>query len=207
MEERSTIYVTQEGFEQYLKALQDYKEAYARLLKTRVEYGKNSIENYQTGAYDIEAEALLSNIRNLSLSIENMKIITDENAEENTVNMGDIVTVQFVGDDDVRRVQVVGGAPDLSRDDEVELEITDEAVRAIAKKSLERKTGARGLRSIMEKAMMDVMYRIPSDDTISKCIVTEDTIENNAMPEIQYREVKPRKPVTQTLKKNNGENA
>lgn len=91
--------------------------------------------------------------------------------------------------------------------DEVELEITDEAVRAIAKKSLERKTGARGLRSIMEKAMMDVMYRIPSDDTISRCIVTEDTIENNAMPEIVYREVKPRKPVTQTLKKNNGENA
>ena len=91
--------------------------------------------------------------------------------------------------------------------DEVELEVTEEAVRAIAKKSLERKTGARGLRSIMEKAMMDVMYRIPSDDTISKCIVTEDTIENNAMPEIQYREVKPRKPVTQTLKKNNGENA
>ncbi len=91
--------------------------------------------------------------------------------------------------------------------DEVELEITDEAVRAIAKKSLERKTGARGLRSIMEKAMMDVMYRIPSDDTISKCIVTEDTIENNAMPEIVCREVKPRKPVTQTLKKNNGENA
>ena len=87
------------------------------------------------------------------------------------------------------------------------MEITDEAVRAIAKKSLERKTGARGLRSIMEKAMMDVMYRIPSDDTISKCIVTEDTIENNAMPEIQYREVKLRNPVTQTLKKNNGENA
>ena len=45
--------------------------------------------------------------------------------------------------------------------DEVALKVTDEAVRAIAKKSLERKTGARGLRSIMEKAMMDVMYRIP----------------------------------------------
>ena len=50
--------------------------------------------------------------------------------------------------------------------DEVQLEITEEAVRAIAKKSLERKTGARGLRSIMEKAMMDVMYEIPSDDNI-----------------------------------------
>ncbi len=87
--------------------------------------------------------------------------------------------------------------------DEVELEVTDDAVRAIAKKSLERKTGARGLRSIMEKSMMDVMYRIPSDDTISKCIVTLDTIENNASPVIEKREVKP---VTQTLK-NIGENA
>lgn len=137
MEERSTIYVTQEGFEQYLKALQDYKEAYARLLKTRVEYGKNSIENYQTGAYDIEAEALLSNIRSLSLSIENMKIITDENAEENTVNMGDIVTIQFVGDDDVRRVQVVGGAPDLSRDDGVvSITINSPMGNAIYKKKI-----------------------------------------------------------------------
>lgn len=90
--------------------------------------------------------------------------------------------------------------------DEVELEVTEEAVRAIAKKSLERKTGARGLRSIMEKAMMDVMYRIPSDDTIAKCIVTKDTIENNEMPELEYRTVKPRKPVAQTLKNNNGEN-
>ena len=71
--------------------------------------------------------------------------------------------------------------------DEVDLEITPEAVRAIAKKSLDRKTGARGLRSIMEKAMMDVMYKIPSDDNISKCIITEDTINNNAEPEIIYR--------------------
>ncbi len=74
--------------------------------------------------------------------------------------------------------------------DEVELEITDEAIRAIAKKSLERKTGARGLRSIIEKAMMDVMFTVPSDDNVSKCIVTEDTILNGSAPILEYRDKK-----------------
>ena len=93
--------------------------------------------------------------------------------------------------------------------DEVALNVTDEAVRAIAKKSLERKTGARGLRSIMEKAMMDVMYRIPSDDNISECIITEKTITEGAAPELKYRtdEVGTKESVTHTLDKNNGESA
>ena len=93
--------------------------------------------------------------------------------------------------------------------DEVALKVTDEAVRAIAKKSLERKTGARGLRSIMEKAMMDVMYRIPSDDNISECIITEKTITEGAAPELKYRtdEVGTKESVTHTLDKNNGESA
>lgn len=71
--------------------------------------------------------------------------------------------------------------------DEVNLEITEGAARAIAKKSFERKTGARGLRSIMEKSMMDVMYRIPSENDIAKCIITEDTINDNAEPILEYR--------------------
>ncbi len=94
--------------------------------------------------------------------------------------------------------------------DEVDLEVTPEAVQAIAKKSLARKTGARGLRSIMENAMMDVMYRIPSDDTIAKCIVTEDTIENSATPLLEYRseQLPVKKKVTHTIEKNNnGETA
>lgn len=97
----------------------------------------------------------------------------------------------------------------LFEHDEVALKVTDEAVRAIAKKSLERKTGARGLRSIMEKAMMDVMYRIPSDDNISECIITEKTITEGAAPELKYRtdEVGTKESVTHTLDKNNGESA
>ncbi len=71
--------------------------------------------------------------------------------------------------------------------DEVALELTDEAVRAIAKKSYERKTGARGLRSIMENVMMDVMYNIPSDDTIAKCIITKEAVEGTGEPVLEYR--------------------
>lgn len=90
--------------------------------------------------------------------------------------------------------------------DEVELEVTRDAVVAVAKKALEQKTGARGLRAIMEKAMMDVMYRIPSDDTIAKCIITKEVISDKAEPELEYRTEKIR---TRKTKKsdNDGESA
>ncbi len=66
--------------------------------------------------------------------------------------------------------------------DGVDLEIEDDAVKAIADKTLERHTGARGLRSIFEKAMNDIMFDIPSRDDIEKCVVTKDTIEKDAKP-------------------------
>ncbi|MGN1171990.1 MAG: ATP-dependent Clp protease ATP-binding subunit ClpX [Lachnospiraceae bacterium] len=72
--------------------------------------------------------------------------------------------------------------------DHVKLTFEEDAIEAIAKKALERKTGARGLRSIMENALMDVMYRIPSDDTIEQCIITKDTIENASEPLVVHRE-------------------
>lgn len=61
--------------------------------------------------------------------------------------------------------------------DHVDLEFEPEALDAIAEKSLERKTGARGLRAIMENCMMDLMYHIPSDETVEKCIITRETVE------------------------------
>ena len=66
--------------------------------------------------------------------------------------------------------------------DHVELEIEEEAIAAIAKKAIERKTGARGLRSIFEKAMMDIMFDIPSRDDVKKCIITKETIEDGKEP-------------------------
>ena len=71
--------------------------------------------------------------------------------------------------------------------DEVELEFTEDAVREVAKKSFERKTGARGLRSILESVMNEVMFEIPSDDTISKCIITKEAVDGTGKPVIEYR--------------------
>jgi ATP-dependent Clp protease ATP-binding subunit ClpX len=71
--------------------------------------------------------------------------------------------------------------------DEVELEFTDDALVEVAKKSFERKTGARGLRSILESVMNDVMYTIPSDDNIAKCIITKEAVDGTSEPLIEYR--------------------
>ena len=71
--------------------------------------------------------------------------------------------------------------------DEVELEFTEDAVREVAKKSFERKTGARGLSSILESFMNEVMFEIPSDDTISKCIIKKESVDGTGKPVIEYR--------------------
>ena len=73
--------------------------------------------------------------------------------------------------------------------DDVKLSFEEEAVEAIAKLAFERKTGARGLRSIMEKVMMDVMFRIPSDDTIEECVITKGAVEGASEPLLIHREV------------------
>lgn len=72
--------------------------------------------------------------------------------------------------------------------DDVELTFTPEAVEAIADKTIKRKTGARGLRAIMENVMMDLMFKIPSDETIATCTITKDTVEGTGEPELTYRE-------------------
>ena len=74
--------------------------------------------------------------------------------------------------------------------DDVELEFTDDALVAIAEKTLEKKTGARGLRGIMESVLMPIMYETPSEHTISKVIITCDCVENGADPEILRDESK-----------------
>ena len=72
--------------------------------------------------------------------------------------------------------------------DEVQLIFEEEAVRCIARQAMERKTGARGLRSIIERVMVDIMFKIPSDDTISTCTITEDAVLGKAGPKITYRQ-------------------
>ncbi|MCU9614044.1 ATP-dependent protease ATP-binding subunit ClpX [Caldibacillus lycopersici] len=72
--------------------------------------------------------------------------------------------------------------------DNVELEFEEEALREIAKKAIERKTGARGLRSIVEGIMLDVMFELPSRDDIAKCIITKETILDNKRPSLVLKD-------------------
>ena len=85
--------------------------------------------------------------------------------------------------------------------DGVELEFTQEALEAIVDKAIERKTGARGLRSIIEEIMRDIMFDIPSNPKIEKCTITKDTVLNNAGPELIINENKEEKPVLREKKK------
>ena len=86
--------------------------------------------------------------------------------------------------------------------DDVKLEFTDDALREVARLAVARKTGARGLRSILESVMMDLMYEIPSDSTVGICTITKDVVEGKGEPELVYRDTSvPRKTFSQRLKK------
>ena len=94
--------------------------------------------------------------------------------------------------------------------DNVELEFTDKALEAIAEKAIERKTGARGLRSIIEDVMTEIMFEIPSDERINKVVITEPTINKKERPEIQMLpegEVRPQLKAKKPKKKKGVETA
>jgi ATP-dependent Clp protease ATP-binding subunit ClpX len=76
--------------------------------------------------------------------------------------------------------------------DSVELEFDDEALRALAKMALKRKTGARGLRAILEHLMLDVMYEVPQRSDITNCRITKDVVEGRAHP-IELGDLKKKK--------------
>ena len=97
--------------------------------------------------------------------------------------------------------------------DGVELIFEKPALEAIVEKAIERKTGARGLRSIIEEIMRDIMFEIPSNPNIEKCIITRATVVDNAGPETVINENKPqlktvvKKKKRQTPQKNEKETA
>ena len=82
----------------------------------------------------------------------------------------------------------------LLKIDGVELKFNNDALESIVDKAIERKTGARGLRSIMEETMRDIMYEIPSNPKIAKCVITKGTVEGKEKPEVVIDENKQEKP-------------
>jgi len=71
--------------------------------------------------------------------------------------------------------------------DGVKLEVEEKAILAIAQRALDRKTGARGLRSIMEETLLDIMYSLPSEENVTKCVVTEACVTEKAKPKLFYK--------------------
>ncbi len=74
--------------------------------------------------------------------------------------------------------------------EEVQLEFTEEALQAVCRLALQRRTGARGLRAVLEDSMLDIMYELPTWKDAEVCVITEDVITKGAPPEIRYRESK-----------------
>ncbi|MGA1846168.1 ATP-dependent Clp protease ATP-binding subunit ClpX [Deferribacter abyssi] len=103
-----------------------------------------------------------------------------------------IATLQDLDEDALIKILVepknslVKQFQEIFKFDNVKLTFTQGALRAIAKKAISRKTGARGLRSIIEEAMLDLMYRIPSIKGLQECIITEDVINKQAEPVLMF---------------------
>jgi len=99
-----------------------------------------------------------------------------------------VATLQELSEDELVRIltepknALVKQYQKMLKLDNVKLTITDEALHAIAKKAIERKVGARGLRSIMEQIMVDLMYKIPSMKGVTECIINEDVVEKGKPP-------------------------
>ena len=92
--------------------------------------------------------------------------------------------------------------------DGVRLKFEPEAVREVAHRAFEQKTGARGLRAIIEEAMMDIMYRVPSEELVDSCTITKDVVDGKGEPILTYGEKTPVKRVTgskKTPQKTSGE--
>ena len=89
--------------------------------------------------------------------------------------------------------------------DHVRLEFEEDALRAIAQKALERETGARGLRAIVENLLTNIMYDVPSNSTIERCIITRDTVESNQPPTLVVNE--DRQPIYRKTRRRSGKRA
>ncbi len=101
-----------------------------------------------------------------------------------------ITTLDALSADDLTKIlrepknAILKQYQELFKLDQVELVFTDDALRAVAEKTLERNTGARGLRSVMEELLTNLMFEVPSDPTIEKITITSDTVKKGTRPEI-----------------------
>ena len=119
MDNKSIIYVSREGYNQYITALDECRKRYAAHIKTRADYGKNEVENYQTGVYDTEASILLGSINDLNETISRLHIIENEQQKDGVIGLEDIVTIIFNDTNEIKQIKITGGMPVVDRSKDI----------------------------------------------------------------------------------------
>ncbi len=159
--------------------------------------GLDSIIKTRLGKYSIGFGANVDGSRDLSYS-EILKHLEPEDLikfgliPELVGRIPVVATLEELEEDDLVRIlqepknALIKQFQKLFAMDNIELHFTDGAVRAIAKEAIKRKTGARGLRAILEKAMLDVMYELPSKTDVKECVISEEVILHKAEPILIY---------------------
>lgn len=169
VEHNTKIYVTQEGYNQYITALEDLKRKQAEHMRTRAEYGKNEVENYQTGVYDDELRTINSAIRDAVETIAHLVIIEKEQLEDGIIGLDDIVTVQYLDTGDIKRMKITGGMPNLGKDEDY---ITITVNSPVGKALYKSKVGD------------TVTFKV-RDNTIAISIISKETASNSKVQEKQ----------------------
>ncbi len=159
--------------------------------------GLDSIIRSRLGKYSIGFGANVHGARKMSYSeiVKNLEpedLIKFGLIPELVGRIPVVATLEELTEDDLVRIlqepknALVRQFQKLFAMDNIELHFTDGAVRAIAREAIQRKTGARGLRAIIERAMLDVMYDLPSKQDVKECVISEEVILNKAEPILIY---------------------
>ncbi len=159
--------------------------------------GLDSIIKTRLGKYSIGFGANVQGARELTYSeilrsLEPEDLIKFGLIPELVGRIPVVATLEELTEDDLIRIlqepknALVRQFQKLFAMDNIELHFTDGAVRAIAREAIKRKTGARGLRAILERAMLDVMYDLPSKEDVKECVISEEVILNKAEPILIY---------------------
>lgn len=114
MDNKPKIYVTEEGYKQYVEALKESQALLSEKLRERTESGRNRVGSdgdYQTGVADSEISLIYNTIAGLKDSIDRLEIVSKENLNETQIDLEDIVTLLHTDTNEVRQVKLTGGMP------------------------------------------------------------------------------------------------
>ena len=126
-------------------------------------------------------------------SIENVKLVVYGRSGTGKTRLIETAPEPVIISSEAKCLSIADSGIPVLEIDGVDLEFTDEAIHEVARLAVKKETGARGLKGILEKIMLDIMYEIPSLDDVKKCIVTKEAVLLESQPELVYKDVDSKK--------------